>query len=122
MAVDTLNPRSWLYPTPRGLYCKPGDFYVDPAVAVPRAVITHGHGDHARPWHRSALATPERLAIIRTRFEDLPNPAQQPRKCGEGVRGGAVDARFAPPGHILGSAQAVLTSQGQRIVVWGDFK
>ncbi len=73
MTVDTLNPRSprsWLYPTPRGLYCKPGDFYVDPAVAVPRAVITHGHGDHARPGHRAALATPETLAIMRARFED----------------------------------------------------
>src|SRR5215467_13876600 len=57
MTADTLDPRSWLYPTPRGLYCEPGDFYIDPAVAVPRAVITHGHGDHARPGHRAALAT-----------------------------------------------------------------
>src|SRR5258707_360173 len=49
MTTDTLNPRSWLYPTARGLYCEPGDFYVDPGVAVPRAVITHGHVDHALP-------------------------------------------------------------------------
>ena len=56
--TDTLDPRSWLYPTPRGLYCQPGDFYIDPAVAVSRALITHGHGDHARPGHRAALATP----------------------------------------------------------------
>jgi len=70
--TDTLDPRSWLYPTPRGLYCKPGDFYIDPAVAVPRAVVTHGHGDHARPGHRAALATPETLAIMRTRFEGMP--------------------------------------------------
>src|SRR3979490_2557643 len=79
-AVAPLNPRSWLYPTPRGLYCKPGDFYVDPAVAVPRAVITHGHGDHARPGHRSALATPETLAIMRARFEDMPDTDPQPPK------------------------------------------
>src|SRR3981189_3041712 len=122
MAVDTLNPRSWLYPTPRGLYCKPGDFYVDPTVAVPRAVITHGHGDHARPGHRSALATPETLAIMRARFEDLPDTDQQPLKYGESVRVGEVDVRFAPAGHILGSAQAVLAYRGQRIVVSGDFK
>ena len=122
MAVDTLNPRSWLYPTPRGLYCKPGDFYVDPAVAVPRAVITHGHGDHARPGHRSALATPETLAIMRTRFEDMPDTDQQPLKYGESVGVGEVDVRFAPAGHILGSAQAVLSYKGQRIVVSGDFK
>jgi len=122
MAVDTLNPRSWLYPTPRGLYCKPGDFYVDPAVAVPRAVITHGHGDHARPGHHSALATPETLAIMRARFEDMPDTDQQPLKYGESVRVGEVDVRFAPAGHILGSAQAVLAYKGQRIVVSGDFK
>ena len=122
MATGTLNPRSWLYPTPRGLYCEPGDFYVDPSVAVNRAVITHGHGDHARPGHRAALATPETLAIMRTRFEDMPNTAQQPLAYGESVRLGDVDVRLAPAGHILGSAQAVLTFKGQRIVVSGDFK
>ena len=122
MATDTLNPRSWLYPTPRGLYCEPGDFYVDPAVAVARAVITHGHGDHARPCHRAALATPETLAIMRARFEDMPNTAQQPLAYGESVRLGEVDVRLAPAGHILGSAQAVLEYRGQRIVVSGDFK
>src|SRR5260370_41941611 len=90
MAVDALNPRSWLYPPPRGLYCKPGDFYVDPAVAVPRAVITHGHGDHARPGHRSALATPETLAIMRARFEDMPDTDQQALKYGGDVESAVV--------------------------------
>jgi putative mRNA 3-end processing factor len=120
--TDTIDPRSWLYPTPRGLYCKPGDFYIDPAVAVPRAVVTHGHGDHARPGHRAALATPETLAIMRTRFEDMPDTSQQPLKYGESVRIGEVDVELAPAGHILGSAQAVLAYKGQRIVVSGDFK
>ena len=127
MTTDTLaptpmNPRSWLYPTPRGLYCEPGDFYVDPAFAVARAVITHGHGDHARPGHRAALATPETLAIMRARFQDMPDTAQQPLKYGESVRMGEVEVGFAPAGHILGSAQAVLAYRGQRIVVSGDFK
>lgn len=122
MTTDTLDPRSWLYPTPRGLYCAPGDFYIDPAVAVGRAVITHGHGDHARPGHRAALATPETLAIMRARFEDMPDTSQQPLKYGEGVRLGDVDVRLVPAGHILGSAQAVLEYRGQRIVVSGDFK
>lgn len=127
MATDTLNlgspnPRSWLYPTPRGLYCAPGDFYIDPAVAVPRAVITHGHGDHARPGHRKALATPETLAIMRVRFQDMPDTQQQALKYGESVHIGEVEVSLAPAGHILGSAQAVLEYQGQRIVVSGDFK
>lgn len=122
MTTDKLNPRSWLYPTPRGLYCEPGDFYVDPAVAVNRAVITHGHGDHARPGHKNALATPETLAIMRIRFHDMPDTQQQPLKYGEGVRIGDVDVSLVPAGHILGSAQTVLEYRGQRIVVSGDYK
>ncbi|MFI4998956.1 MAG: ligase-associated DNA damage response exonuclease [Reyranellales bacterium] len=122
MATDSTDPRSWLYPTSRGLYCAPGDFYVDPAVAVNRAVITHGHGDHARPGHRAALATSETLAIMRVRFDSMPDTAQQPLAYGESVRLGEVDVRLAPAGHILGSAQAVLDYKGQRIVVSGDFK
>jgi putative mRNA 3-end processing factor len=122
MTTDTLNPRSWLYPTPRGLYCEPGDFYVDPAVAVSRAVITHGHGDHARPGHRNALATPETLAIMRARFQDMPDTTQQPLKYGEAVTIGDVEVSLVPAGHILGSAQAVLEHKGQRIVVSGDYK
>ncbi|MFO1085453.1 MAG: ligase-associated DNA damage response exonuclease [Reyranellaceae bacterium] len=122
MATGTLNPRSWLYPTPRGLYCEPGGFYVDPAVAVDRALITHGHGDHARPGHRAALATAETLAIMRARFDGMPDTAQQSLKYGETIRLGEVDVRLAPAGHILGSAQTVLTWRDQRIVVSGDFK
>src|ERR1700746_1574606 len=94
--TDTLDPRSWLYPTPRGLYCKPGDFYIDPAVAVPQAVVTHGHGDHARPGHRKALATPETLAIMRARFEGMPDTGQQPLKYGESLRIGEVDVELSP--------------------------
>src|SRR5438876_9664355 len=104
MTTDTLNPRSWLYPTPRGLYCEPGDFYVDPAVAVPRALITHGHGDHARPGHRSALATPETLAIMRVRFEDMPDTSQQQLKYCGNVGVGEVDVDCVPAGHSRGSA------------------
>jgi putative mRNA 3-end processing factor len=122
MTTDTLDPRSWLYPTARGLYCEPGDFYVDPAVAVSRAVITHGHGDHARPGHRSALATPETLAIMRNRFQDMPDTSQQPLRYGEGVKVGDVEVSLVPAGHILGSAQVVLEYRGQRIVVSGDYK
>jgi putative mRNA 3-end processing factor len=122
MTTDTLNPRSWLYPTPRGLYCEPGDFYVDPAVAVARAVITHGHGDHARPGHRNALATPETLAIMRNRFQDMPDTSQQPLSYGDGVKVGDVEVSLVPAGHILGSAQVVLEHKGQRIVVSGDYK
>ena len=58
----------WLYPTDRGLYCEPGDFFVDPARAVDRAVITHGHSDHARPGHGAVLATNETIEIMKVRM------------------------------------------------------
>ena len=53
------KPESWLKVTPKGLYCVPGDFFIDPHSGVDRAIVTHGHGDHARPGHRSTLATAE---------------------------------------------------------------
>jgi putative mRNA 3-end processing factor len=91
-------------------------------VAVARAVITHGHGDHARPGHRNALATPETLAIMRSRFQDMPDTGQQPLKYGEAVTVGDVEVSLVPAGHILGSAQVVLEYRRQRIVVSGDYK
>ena len=58
----------WLKPDAAGLCCAPGGFHIDPTRAVPRAIITHGHSDHARPGHGAVLATPETIAIVRTRL------------------------------------------------------
>lgn len=57
-----IRPEDLLRPTPQGLYCPPGDFYIDPVRGgVDRAVVTHGHSDHARAGHGAVLATPETL-------------------------------------------------------------
>ena len=61
-------PQSWIRATPSGLYCEPGGFHIDPVQPVDRAVITHGHSDHARPGHQRVLATPETIAIMRKRY------------------------------------------------------
>ncbi|QQS13205.1 MAG: ligase-associated DNA damage response exonuclease [Rhodospirillales bacterium] len=115
------DPRSWLTTTPRGLYCAPGGFHIDPAWPVDRAVITHGHGDHARPGHGAALATRETIEIMKVRYgADL--GATQDAPYGATTRIGEVDVRLVPAGHILGSAQIVLDWRGARIVVSGDFK
>ncbi|OYV37312.1 MAG: DNA ligase-associated DEXH box helicase, partial [Rhodospirillales bacterium 20-64-7] len=53
---------------PQGLYCEPGGFFIDPVRPVDRAVITHGHSDHARPGHRGVLATADTLAVMRARL------------------------------------------------------
>ena len=59
---------TWLYPTPAGLLCEPGGFYIDPPQSVDRALITHGHSDHARSRHAHVLATAETIAIMKVRY------------------------------------------------------
>jgi putative mRNA 3-end processing factor len=115
-------PYRWLKPTPKGLYCEPGDFFIDPVEPVDRAVITHGHGDHARANNRQVLATRETIAIMRRRLGDEAGGALQPLGCGEAITIGGVALTLIPAGHVLGSAQVVLEHQGCRVVVSGDYK
>ncbi|MGE0744567.1 MAG: ligase-associated DNA damage response exonuclease [Rhodospirillales bacterium] len=117
-----LKPSDWLIKDGGGLYCVPGGFHIDPSRAVDRAVVTHGHGDHARPNNRAVLATAGTIAIMQSRFGDAAGGALQPLSYGETIRLGEVDLRLVPAGHVLGSAQIVLEHAGQRIVVSGDYK
>jgi len=116
------RPETWLKVTPTGLFCAPGDFYVDPHSAVERAIITHGHADHARPGHGKVLATAETLAINALRMGEKSARVAQALAYGETIRIGEVDVRLAPAGHVLGSAQVVMEYAGQRVVVSGDYK
>ncbi len=63
-----MRPEDLLCPSPKGLYCPPGDFHIDPIVPVDRALITHGHSDHARAGHGSVMATRETLDIMAIRY------------------------------------------------------
>jgi putative mRNA 3-end processing factor len=112
----------WLYPSEKGLYCEPGDFYIDPSRAVSRAIITHGHGDHARPGHQAVLATPETIEVMKVRMGPEGARSFEAFEAGTTKRIGGVDIRLAPAGHILGSAQVVLEYNGARAVVSGDYK
>ncbi len=117
------HPDTWLRVTPQGLWCEPGDFYVDPLRPVSHAVITHGHSDHARPDHEAVLATPETLAIMTTRMgEGRAGRRQQPMGLGETVTRNGVSISLVPAGHVLGSAQVVLEWRGSRAVISGDYK
>ena len=118
----TIAPENLLRPTPAGLYCPPGDFYVDPVRAVDRAVITHGHADHARAGHDKVLATEETLAIMAVRYGSNFARAQTAAPYGDATTINGVSVRLEPAGHILGSAQAVIEQEGTRIVVSGDYK
>lgn len=112
----------WLYPTDAGLYCEPGDFYIDPVRPVDRAVITHGHSDHARSGHDSVLSTPQTAAIMRERYGPEATRNFESAGYGETRRFGGLDVKLVPAGHILGSAQVVLEHAGCRVVVSGDYK
>lgn len=112
----------WLYPTPSGLYCAPGGFHVDPARPVARAVVTHGHSDHARHGHDAVFATPETCAIMRLRLGEAAAQRFEPVAYGEARTIGDVTVALHPAGHILGSAQVAITYRGARAVVSGDYK
>ena len=111
-----------LCPRPDGLYCPPGDFYIDPVRPVDRAVITHGHADHARAGHGAVLATPETLDIMATRSGDAFCERRQPSPYGVVSTRDGVEVSLVPAGHVLGSAQAVVRWRGLTMVVSGDYK
>jgi putative mRNA 3-end processing factor len=112
----------WLRVLPEGLCCLPGNFFIDPARAVERAVITHAHSDHARPGHTHVLATRETLAFMRIRLGDGAGTTQQALGYGEAIDINGVRVKLHPAGHVLGSAQVVMEFDGQRAVVSGDYK
>ena len=109
----------WLEPHPHGIYVRPADAWIDPSIPAPRALVTHGHADHARGGHGAVWATPETLAIMHARYGEQKG---QPVGYGESVWLGDVAATFVPAGHVLGSAQILLEHRGERIVVSGDYK
>ncbi|MBB4658730.1 ligase-associated DNA damage response exonuclease [Parvularcula dongshanensis] len=117
-----MKPEALLHPTPAGLYCPPGDFYIDPVRPVDRAVVTHGHADHARSGHGAVLATPETLEIMATRYGEDFTERRQSAEIGEVVNLNGVALWLVPAGHVLGSAQAVVEHKGTRMVVTGDYK
>ena len=120
--IQMLKPEALLHPTPAGLYCPPGDFYIDPVRPVPRAVITHGHADHARAGHDHVAATPQTLDIMSVRYGEVFAGASRPLAYGETIERDGVEITLVPAGHVLGSAQVVVRWKGMTIVVSGDYK
>ncbi len=109
----------WIDPQPGGIYIPAADAWIDPAGPRPRALVTHGHADHARGGHGAVWATPETLAIMDARYgRQQANPVAY----GEQLTMGEVGVRFVPAGHVLGSAQIVLEHRGETVVVSGDYK
>jgi putative mRNA 3-end processing factor len=117
-----MTPSDLLRPTPAGLFCPAGGFYIDPVRAVERAIVTHGHADHARPGCGAVLATPETLAIMAARYGDRFAGSKQQAAYGEIAAINEVKVRLVPAGHVLGSAQVVVEKDGLVMVASGDYK
>ncbi len=116
-----IAPPDWIQPHAHGLYLPGIDAWIDPSRAAGRAIITHGHADHARAGHEKVLATAETLAIMQQRFG--PQPGGQALGLGERLAlGDGITIMLLPAGHVLGSAQVVLEKAGTRIIVSGDYK
>jgi putative mRNA 3-end processing factor len=120
--MTEMRPQDILTPVPAGLLCKPGGFHIDPTRPVERAVITHGHSDHARAGHGAVLATQETLDMMRLRYGDNFAAATQAISYGEEIRLGDVTVKFHPAGHVLGSAQIAVSCKDTCIVASGDYK
>ncbi|KQT55133.1 MULTISPECIES: ligase-associated DNA damage response exonuclease [unclassified Aureimonas] len=117
-----MRPDDLLRPTPKGLYCPPGDFYIDPVKPVERALVTHGHADHARPGNEKVMATRRTLDIMALRYGEDFAAARQVAEWGERTVVNGVTVSFHPAGHVLGSAQIRVEKDGLRIVASGDYK
>ncbi len=105
--------------TDRGLYCAAGGFYIDPWRPVERALITHGHSDHARAGHAAYMATQAASPVIRHRLGDI-RIAETPY--GVTHRIGDATVSFHPAGHVPGSAQIRVEVAGEVWVASGDYK
>ena len=111
-----------LRPEKSGLYCPPGDFYIDPVQPVDRAMITHGHADHARSGHKEVWATRQTLDIMAIRYGEEFCETRHEMPLREGTRVNGVMVSFFPAGHVLGSAQVKVEKDGTSIVAAGDYK
>lgn len=108
--------------TPDGLYCPLAQAHIDPVRPVDRAIITHGHADHARAGHGAVLATRQTLDIMAIRYGEGFCGQAQALGYGERLSLSGVGVTLHPAGHVLGSAQVLLDQAGRRTVVSGDYK
>ena len=113
------QPKDLVVARPEGLYCPPGDFFIDPWQPVAHALVTHAHGDHLRMGHGRYLTAEAGRHVVTARVGPVD---LQTLSYGEALTHNGVTISFHPAGHVLGSAQIRLEHGGQVWVVSGDYK
>jgi putative mRNA 3-end processing factor len=114
-----MNKKGLLVHTALGLYCPKADVYLDPWKPVKKAILSHGHADHARWGSSSYLCTPTAAPVIKYRLGEI---NLQTLPFGEEKLINGVSFSFHPAGHILGSAQIKVSYKGEIVVFSGDYK
>ncbi|KAG1391596.1 hypothetical protein G6F58_012680 [Rhizopus delemar] len=104
---------------PEGLYCPAGQFYIDPWRPVATAVLTHGHGDHARVGMGCYHTSAEGLPILQWR---LGEQDYRVHAYGQPFTLGNARVSLHPAGHVLGSSQVRIDDGQQVWVASGDYK
>ena len=117
-----LTNANWLIKKKEGLYCIPGDFYIDPLYPVKKALITHAHTDHARPNNHFILGTKETIEIMKIRYAKSYCTNHQVINYNSTLKINNIDITFIPAGHILGSSQILIEYNGCKVLISGDYK
>jgi len=105
-----------------GLYCKYGDFYIDPTQPVQKAVISHAHADHAVSGNHTVYCTEATSAFMQLRYGKNAAAALNFAAYDQAFTVGGVEIRLSPAGHMLGSAQILMEFDGVRYLYTGDYK
>ena len=106
--------------TDKGIYCAAANVYLDPWKPVDRALISHGHSDHAYLGHKHYLCTDIAAPVIKHRLFLQDN--LQSIAYGEPLSINGIRFSFHPAGHIPGSAQIRVERNGEVWVFSGDYK
>ena len=117
-----LTNANWLIKKKEGLYCIPGDFYIDPLYPVEKALITHAHTDHARPNNHFILGTKETIEIMKIRYAKSYCTNCQVINYNSPLTINNIVITFIPAGHILGSSQILIEYNGYKVLISGDYK
>lgn len=105
--------------TSKGIYCSKADVYLDPWRGVKKAIITHGHSDHARWGSKSYITQIDNVPILKHRLGDI---SVTGKKYGDKFQINGVTFSFHPAGHVPGSSQIRVEYRGEVWVFTGDFK
>lgn len=103
----------------RGVYLPGQDLWLDPWDAKRLAFVSHAHSDHIAP-HEEIIVSERTARLMQAR---LPGTrTEHVLRFGEARTVRDVDVTLLPAGHIFGSAQILISVNGETLLYTGDFK